>query len=73
MIISAFDRGENIIGNGEIACTSNFSFSHNVFKRLFPRPVKRCHCVGMGYLITGKSQEMHGNVTCGHDMTKSMR
>ena len=22
---------ENIVGKGEIACTSNFSFSHNVF------------------------------------------
>ena len=29
-IISAFDRVENIVGKGEIACTSNFSFSHNV-------------------------------------------
>ena len=27
--------------------TSNFSFSHSVFKRLFPRGLKRCHCVGM--------------------------
>ena len=33
MIISVFDREENIVGKGEIACTSNFSFSHNVFKR----------------------------------------
>ena len=37
MIIFVFDRVENILGKGEIACTSNFSFSHNVFKRLlFP-------------------------------------
>ena len=34
MIISVFDRVENIVGKGEIACTSNFSVSHNVFKRL---------------------------------------
>ena len=34
MIISVFDRAENIAGKGEIACTSNFFFSHNVFKRL---------------------------------------
>ena len=34
MIISVFDRVENIVGKGEIACTSNFSFDHNVFKRL---------------------------------------
>ena len=33
MIISVFDRGENIVKKGEIVCTSNFSFSHNVFKR----------------------------------------
>ena len=33
IIISVFDRIENIVGKGEIACTSNFSFSHNVFKR----------------------------------------
>ena len=33
MIISVFDRVENIVAKGEIACTSNFSFSHNVFKR----------------------------------------
>ena len=41
MIISVFDRVENIVGKGEIACTSNFSFSHNVFKRLlFQRRLK---------------------------------
>ena len=34
MLILVFDRVENIVGKGEIACTSNFSFSHNVFKRL---------------------------------------
>ena len=34
MIISVFDKVENIVGKGEIACTSNFSFSHNVFKWL---------------------------------------
>ena len=33
MIISVFDRVENIVGKGEIACTSNFSFSYNVFKK----------------------------------------
>ena len=31
MIISVFDNVENIVEKGEIACTSNFSFSHNVF------------------------------------------
>ena len=34
MIISVFHRKENIVEKGEIAYTSNFSFSHNVFKRL---------------------------------------
>ena len=34
MIISVFDRVENIVGKGEIDCTSNFSFSHNVYERL---------------------------------------
>ena len=34
MIISVFDRVENIVGKVEIACTSNFYFSHNFFKRL---------------------------------------
>ena len=32
MIVSVFDRVENILGKGEIACTSNFFFSQNVFK-----------------------------------------
>ena len=34
MIISVFDRIENIVGKGETACTSDFSFSQNIFKRL---------------------------------------
>ena len=38
---SVFDRVENIVGKGEIAGTSNFSFSHNVFKKAsFPDPSK---------------------------------
>ena len=28
---------ENIMGKGEIACTSNFSFSHNVFNSIKDR------------------------------------
>ena len=35
MIISVFDRVENIVGKEEIACTSNFYFSHNVFSKGF--------------------------------------
>ena len=34
MKISVFDRVENIVGKGEIACTSNFSFAYIVFKGL---------------------------------------
>ena len=48
MIISVCDRAENIVAKGEIACTSNFFFSHNVFKRLLSQTHQRCHCVGMG-------------------------
>ena len=51
MIISVFESVENIVGKGEIACTRNFFFSHNVFKGFFRRRLKRCHCVGMGKTI----------------------
>ena len=45
MIISVFDRVENIVGKGEIACTSNFSFSLDVFKNLlFQRHQKVSLC-----------------------------
>ena len=43
MIISVFDIVENIVGKGEIACTSNFSFSHNVFN-VFPEALKVSLC-----------------------------
>ena len=33
MIISVFDRVENIVENGEIACTSNFSFFPHCFRK----------------------------------------
>ena len=48
MIVSAFDRVKNIVGKGEIACTSDFSFSHNVFKRLLSQTRQKVSCVGMG-------------------------
>ena len=44
IIISVFDRVENIVGKGEIACTSNFSFPIMFSKGFFPRPVKRSLC-----------------------------
>ena len=37
MMISVFDREENIVGKGEIACTSDFSFSQKDFKRLLSK------------------------------------
>ena len=33
MLISHFERVENIVGKGENAGYQHFSFSHNVFKR----------------------------------------
>ena len=34
---------ENIVGKGEIACTSNFSFSHNVFYSVKDRNDHFCY------------------------------
>ena len=49
IIISVFDRVENIVGKGEIACSNYVSPFPTMFsKGLFPRRVKRCHSVGMG-------------------------
>ena len=48
MIISVFDRVENIVGKGEIACTSNFSFSHSVFKRLLTQTHYKVSLCGNG-------------------------
>ena len=43
---------ENTVGKGEIARYEQFLLLPTVFsKDLFPRGVKRCHCVEMGYLI----------------------
>ena len=51
MIISDFDRVENV-GKGEIACTSNFSFSHNVFKRLLSQTRQKVSLCGNGLIQT---------------------
>ena len=40
MRISVFDRVENILGKGEIACTSSFSFSTMFSKGFFPKLIK---------------------------------
>ena len=50
MIISVFDRVEKIVGKGEIACTSNFSFSHYVFKRLLSQRRQKVSLCGNGLI-----------------------
>ena len=50
MIISVFDKVENIVGKGEIACTSNFSFSHNVSKRLLSKTRQKVSLWGKGLI-----------------------
>ena len=39
---------ENLVGKGEFACFEQFLLFPVFSKGLFPRGVKRCHCVGMG-------------------------
>ena len=48
MIIFVFDMVENMVGKGEIACTSNFSFSHNVSKRLLSQMRQKVSLCGNG-------------------------
>ena len=55
MIISVFDIGENIVGKGEIACTSNFSFSHNVFKRLLSQTRQKVSLCGNGLILLAQA------------------
>ena len=50
MVISVFDREENVVGKGEIACTSNFSFIHNVFKRLLSQRRQKVSLCGNGLM-----------------------
>ena len=56
MIISVFDkvfdRVKNIVGKGEIACTGNFSFSHNVFKRLLSKTRQKVSLCGNELIAT---------------------
>ena len=47
MIISVFDRVENIVGKGEIALQAISPFPIIFSKGFFPRGIKRCHCVGI--------------------------
>ena len=49
MIISVFDRVENIVEKEEIACTSNFSFPHNVFNRFLSQTHQKVSLCGNGF------------------------
>ena len=51
MIISVFDAVENTVRKEEIACTSNFSFSHNIFKRRLSRTLQKVSLCGSGLKI----------------------
>ena len=55
MVISVFEIVENIVGKGEIACTSNFSFSHNVFKRLLSQMRQKVSLCGNGLILISSS------------------
>ena len=48
MVISVFDRVENIVGKGGIACTSSFFFSHNVFKKHLSQTCQKASLRGNG-------------------------
>ena len=48
MIITVFDRVENIVGKGEVVCTSKFSFSNYVFKRLLSQTRQKVSLCGNG-------------------------
>ena len=50
MVISVFDRVEYMVGKGEIACTSNFSFSNNVFKRVLSQTRQKVSSCGNGLI-----------------------
>ena len=47
-IIFVCDKVEIIVGKGDIACTSNFSFSHNVFRRLLSQTCQKVSLCGNG-------------------------
>ena len=65
MIISVFDRAKNIVGKGEIACTSNFSFSQNIFKRLLSQTRQKVSLCGNGLKTFFVSVQMYDNLIGG--------
>ena len=52
LVISVFDRVENIVGTREIACICNFSFSHIVFKRLLSQTRQKVSLCGDGSTLS---------------------
>ena len=50
--ISVFDGVENIVGKRKITCTSNFPFSHNVFKRLLSQMCQKVSLCWNGLLVS---------------------
>ena len=47
-----YPNGYKTLGKGQIACYEQFLLFPVFSKGLFPRGVKRCRCVGIGYLKT---------------------
>ena len=48
MVISVFDRVENIVGKEKLFVQAISPFPTAFSKGFFPRCVKKCHYVGMG-------------------------
>ena len=48
IMISVLNRVENLVGKGEIGCTSNSSFFNNVFKRLLSQTRQNVSSCGYG-------------------------
>ena len=59
MIFSVFDKVENTEGKGEIASISNFSFSHNVFKRLLSKTHQKVSLCGNGLNLWRSSNALN--------------
>ena len=71
MVISVFERVENMVGKGEIACTSNFSFSHNVFKRLLSQRCQNVSLCGNG-LTHNIRYESHSGTSAMHSTKEAI-
>ena len=60
VIISIFDR----VGKGEIACPSNFSFFHNVFKRLLTQTHQKVSLCWNGLMHIVRTFHSSNSVHC---------